>query len=126
MTAPAHPFRILVVEDNELIGELIADLLVDAAYIVVGPVRRLADAVKAAETETFDAALLDIDLGGKPSGPVAAALARRDLPFILLTGLGRGTFPPEYAKRPIVTKPFQARDLLNTLSQTLERPRSGD
>ncbi len=124
MTEPRQDLRILVVEDDELIAELIEDMLTEAAYTVVGPFRRFAEALQAAETETFDAALLDIDLAGRPSHPVAEALTRRNLPFVFLTGYGKGAFAPGYAERPIVAKPFVPKDLLDALTQVVTPPRA--
>jgi DNA-binding response OmpR family regulator len=122
MTDMRQDVRILVVEDDEFIAELIVDVLKDAAYEVVGPFRRVAEAVRAAETETFAAALLDIDLAGIPSRPVAEALARRALPFVFLTGYGKGGAPAGFATRPVVAKPFETKDLIDALETCRSTP----
>jgi DNA-binding response OmpR family regulator len=125
MTEPRPAARILVVEDEKLLVELLVDMLTDAAYVIVGPYLRFAEALHGAETETFDAAILDINLAGRPSHPIADALTRRNLPFVFLTGYGRGALPAGYAKTPIVGKPFNSKDLLDGLAQALTSSSGG-
>jgi CheY-like chemotaxis protein len=119
MSDPPQACRILVVEDEALIAELISEMLTDAAYDVVGPYFGLSEALHAAETEAFDVALLDVNLAGRPSDPIAEALARRNLPFVFLTGYGRGVRRTSFAKTPVVAKPFEPQELLDALTQAL-------
>ena len=111
--------RILLVEDESLIAELIVDILTTHDYLVAGPIAHLADARRAVEEEEFDAVVLDIDLAGTLSYPVADTLASRNVPFVFLTGFGKGGLRAEYAKRPIVAKPFRPKDLLAALHRAL-------
>jgi DNA-binding response OmpR family regulator len=119
MAEPRQASRILVVEDEEIIAEMLVEMLTDADYTAVGPYLHFAEALRAAETETFVAAVLDINLSGRPSHPIAEALTRRHLPFVFLTGYGRGARPAGYAKTPIVGKPFESVELLDALMQTM-------
>ena len=64
MTAALEGLRILVVEDEFLVATLIEDMLVAAGCVVAGPVPRLSEALEAVDHETFDAAVLDVNLGG--------------------------------------------------------------
>jgi CheY-like chemotaxis protein len=120
MTDRLQGLRVLVVEDEILIAELMADLLETAGCSVVGPFPQIAEALRAAEAEQFDTALVDIDLAGSRSYPIADALIKRNLPFVFLTGYGRGGLPAQYAKRPIVGKPFQSQDILDALAHAVE------
>ncbi|HXS42523.1 MAG TPA: response regulator [Stellaceae bacterium] len=121
MEAPLRGLRVLLVEDEPLVAELIVDVLEMAGCSVVGPVPRLDAAVRAAETEAIDAALLDLDLAGKRSYPVAAALAARKVPFLFLTGYGQGALAPEYAACRTVAKPFKPQHLIDLLARTVEK-----
>src|SRR5580704_1925016 len=112
--------RILLVEDESLIAELIVDILTTQGYLVAGPIARIADAMRTVDEEEFDAVVLDVDLAGTSSYPVAAVLASRNVPFVFLTGFGKGGLRAEYAKRPTVAKPFRPKDLLVALSRVLE------
>lgn len=119
MEAALPGLRVLLVEDESLVAELIVDVLETAGYSVLGPFPRLDAAVRAAETEAVDAALLDLDLAGKRSYPVAAALSARQVPFLFLTGYGHGALDPEYAACRTVSKPFKPQQLIDMLSRAV-------
>jgi DNA-binding response OmpR family regulator len=122
MTAALEGLRILVVEDEFLVATLIEDMLVAAGCVVAGPVPRLSEALDAVDRGTFDAAVLDVNLGGDRVYPVADALSRRNVPFVFVTGYGTSGLPGEYAERPRLCKPFKMADLLDRLSSLVARP----
>jgi len=68
--AAAETFRILVVEDSLLLVMAIKAVLEDLGWVAVGPATRRAEALALAQSEIFDAALLD----GKRRGADAADL----------------------------------------------------
>ena len=100
MRAALEGIRVLVVEDEFLVATLIEDMLVAAGCVVAGPIPRLSKALDAVGSGTFDAAVLDVNLGGDRVYPVADALSRRNVPFVFVTGYGTGVLPREYAARP--------------------------
>ena len=55
------PLRILVVEDETVLAMAVESFLIELGHVVVGPYSRLQAALQAAETETVDAALLDVN-----------------------------------------------------------------
>ena len=115
-------FRILVVEDEPLLSlELVAGLE-GAGAEVVGPAGTLAEALQLVETAAIDAALLDGNLHGKPVDEVAAALARRNVPFVFVTGYDAQSLPRAYAKTTILAKPFSPEQLLEAAIQLVEPP----
>jgi DNA-binding response OmpR family regulator len=122
MTAALQGVRVLVVEDEFLVATLIEDMLVAAGCVVAGPIPRLSEALDAADRGTFDAAVLDVNLGGDRVYPVADALSRRNVPFAFVTGYSAGVLPYEYAKRPRLCKPFKMADLLDKLSSLVAPP----
>ena len=122
MTPGLEGIRVLVVEDEFLVATLIEDMLVAAGCVVAGPVPRLSEALEAVDHETFDAAVLDVNLGGDRVYPVADALSRRNVPFVFVTGYGAGLLPSEYDERPRLCKPFKMADLLNQLSSLVAPP----
>jgi DNA-binding response OmpR family regulator len=113
----------LIVEDEFLVASLLQEILETAGCIVAGPIPRVAEAVDAADHETYDAAILDINVAGCRIDPVADALSRRSVPFVFVTGYSTGALPAEYADRPRLCKPFRIADLLGTLA-SLVRNRS--
>jgi DNA-binding response OmpR family regulator len=104
--------RILVAEDGVMIADLIADELKERGCDVVGPVPRVQQGVGLAQTERLDCALLDIDLAGEMSFPIAAVLLARGVPFAFLTGFTDQTVPLVYRAVPRLAKPFYLRDLV--------------
>jgi hypothetical protein len=48
----------------------------------------------------IDAAILDVDLGGERSDPIANELWRRGVPFMFATTYNRRAIVPRFADRP--------------------------
>lgn len=120
MIAALEGKKILVVEDEFLVATLLQDILESAGCTVSGPIARVPEALDAVDHETYDAAVLDVNLGGDRIDPVADALSRQNIPFMFVTGYGTTGLPGDYAARPRLCKPFRMADLLNTLSRLIK------
>ena len=116
--AGARSWRVLVVEDEMLIGMLLEDMLIDLGHVVVDIVPRLDEALAAVKRGDFDVAILDVHLSGQSVFPVAELLAGRGTPFVFATGYGERGLPEPYRDRPILQKPF-ARDDLERVLRTV-------
>jgi CheY-like chemotaxis protein len=103
--------RVLIVEDEMLIALLLEDMLSELGYDVAGVATRVAIALPLINTLQFDLAILDVNLAGETSFPVADALAEKGRPYLFATGYGREGITSEHAHRPVLTKPFSIRDL---------------
>jgi CheY-like chemotaxis protein len=90
---------------------LVEDMLADLGHELVAVASRLDEALAAAGTASVDVAILDLNLGGVLSYPVADLLAKRGIPFVFATGYGSGGLEGTYADRPTLHKPF-AREAL--------------
>jgi len=73
--------RILVVEDEMLIVMMIESMLSDLGCESVAAAATVTQAIALIDGQTFDAAMLDVNLNGTNSRPVADALAARGVPF---------------------------------------------
>jgi CheY-like chemotaxis protein len=104
--------RVLVVEDESLVAMLIEDLLQDCGCSVVGPCGSVETALAAARTDTFDLAVLDVNLRGEKVYPVAELLAERQIPFLFLSGYGEEAIPAAHPDWKACSKPFRANDLI--------------
>ncbi len=120
-TDPLRGARVLLVEDEALVSMLIEDMLADHGCAVAATATRLAEALAMAENPAleFDVAILDLNLAGETTFPVAAALKARGAPFVFATGYGAGGLPPEWRDRPTLQKPFTPADVAGVLGQVL-------
>lgn len=112
--------RVLVIEDESLITMLLEDALDSMGCELVGTAARYQDAMDKATSLSFDVAILDVNLGGEKTFPIAEALIVRGVPFVFSTGYGAGSLPESLQKTPILHKPFQLRDLERALSAAMD------
>ena len=103
--------RILVVEDEMLILMMIESMLADLGCESIIAAATIAEALALIEGQVFDAAMLDVNLKGDNSRPVADALAARGVPFFFSTGNGGHHTMAGYEDRAILRKPFMFEDL---------------
>ena len=120
MTAALEGIRVLVVEDEFLVAVLIEEMLESAGCVVIGPFPRVPEALDAVDRDACDAAVLDVNLGGERVDPVAAALSRRNVPFVFVSGYGTIGLPGDYSDRPRICKPFKLAELLGTVSSLVK------
>jgi DNA-binding response OmpR family regulator len=113
--------RLLLVEDEALIGTLIHDMLVNWGFEPTTPYYRLQDALTAAETATFDGAILDMNLNGESVYPLAELLASRSIPFVFLTGYSQQTIDRRFKDYPVLQKPVAPEALEALLRGTPKR-----
>lgn len=106
MTASLKGLTILLVEDDFLAALDLTRLVEERAGRVAGPVGRLEQAQRLARSERLDGAILDVQLNGADSLPLADELIARDIPVILVTGYDVATLPGRFAKTPRLPKPF--------------------
>ena len=99
--------RILVVEDEALVAMALCATLGDLGYVVVGPYSRISEAIGALRTNSIDAAILDINLGGEMVYPLADVLADARIPFVFVTGYGAEEIRHRYDRIPILQKPIE-------------------
>jgi CheY-like chemotaxis protein len=108
--------RILVVEDEMLIVMMVEGILEDLGCWSVTSAATVKKAVSLIESEFFDAAMLDMNLGGDDSSSVADALSKSGVPFIYCTG---NDGPESLHHHIVLNKPFRETDLTTALTQLL-------
>ncbi len=92
----------------------------DLGWDMVGPATSLADAIPLAQTESLDAALLDVNLDGEMSWDIASHLLKRGVPFAFATGYDAKTvLPPALKNVPVVSKPYSLQDIETRLRSLL-------
>jgi ActR/RegA family two-component response regulator len=108
--------RILVVEDEYFIADDLKRALSRAGAQVAGPVGSLGAALSIARDATLDAAILDVNLAGEMSFPIADELLRQGVPFLLATGYEEWVIPPRFDSVPRSSKPFSVQAVVDQLS----------
>jgi PAS domain S-box-containing protein len=114
--------RLLMVEDEFLVGLMAKRILEGFGAVVAGPYGRLADALVAAREGRFDGAVLDFNLAGETAEPLADFLLVRGVPFAFLTGYHRDSIDRRYANIPLLQKPIEPDALERVLVSLLESP----
>ena len=110
---------ILVVEDEMLVLLNIEDMLADLGCESVSAASTVDQALALIDAHAFDAAMVDVNLDGSKSYPVADALASRGVPFVFSTGYSGHTLKDGYRDRPMLEKPYREADLVEVLTRLL-------
>ncbi|MFZ0851854.1 MAG: response regulator [Hyphomicrobiaceae bacterium] len=107
--------RIFLVEDEPVLMLELEGAIADMGWQAVPGRGSIANLLKSAQEQSFDAAVLDVNLGTERSDAIADALAARGIPFVYASGYGRDVLPERHRDRPLVGKPYllgQLRDAL--------------
>lgn len=116
----------LIVEDEMTIVLLIEETLLDLGAQIIGPASRLDMAMRLAAESSIDAAILDINIRGGNSYPVADILATREIPFVFCSGYSGWALEERHRDRPRLSKPFSPEELRERVLQLLEAPPPGE
>lgn len=111
--------KVLLVEDESLIVMLIEDALADLGCEIAGVASRFDDAITMAGALAFDLAVLDVNLDGLRTFPIAETIRSRGIPFVFATGYGATSVPDHLKSVPVLQKPFAAGELAQALSTAL-------
>lgn len=99
----------------------IEDVLKDHGCARITAAATVEQALAVLDTLSFDAAVLDVNLDGKTSQPVADELLAQGIPFVVSTGYGQLALDGSFKNRPVVMKPYRDEALLRALTQLLGR-----
>lgn len=116
-------YRIIVIEDDVLVGIDLLEQLIEAGFDAVGPFNNMRDAFEDYEANGCDAAVLDVNLGKETSEAFAEALRASGTPFVILSGYSREQHPQVLLGEKAMSKPVHMPALLRLLNDMLEGPR---
>jgi DNA-binding response OmpR family regulator len=119
MSAGAGFRRALLVEDEIMVAMYVEDLLTELGFEVAGMATNLNQALPLAREGAFDFAVLDINLAGQLSLPVADVLRERGIPFLFASGYGSKGVREEYRNAIRIQKPFVSRDLAQAIEKII-------
>ena len=113
--------KVLVVEDEYLVAQETEERLRAAGCKVCGPVASLPEALRIAAADELDAAVLDVNLNGEFTWPVAEALRSRGIPLIFATGYAETIEPPIELRDVIrIEKPVRRQQLFSALASAMK------
>ena len=118
--------KVLVVEDETLVGMDLVIMLEEWGYAAEGPLKSVSRALNVLQKSVPDVAILDINLGnGETSFPIAAKLSEMNVPFLFLTGYDQSRFhaSEEWLDAPHLRKPLEEPALRDVLSKIAPKPR---
>ncbi|MDX8435559.1 MULTISPECIES: response regulator [Mesorhizobium] len=113
--------RVLILEDEFLVAMLLEDLLLEMGHQVVGSLAQVGEAMTFADQADIDLAILDINLAGTKSFPVAEILRRRGIPFVFATGYGSDGLTGDFENELTLQKPYDPDELRRTIEQASAR-----
>jgi two-component system, response regulator PdtaR len=118
--------RVLIVEDEFIIAEEIAAIVSDAGYSVLGPVGTIDAAEQALATadDKPDFAIVDANLRGGSSAPIAARLRALSVPFCVCTGYRFNDLKSTFGDVALLQKPVDRRSLVAVIRAALSPPPS--
>jgi CheY-like chemotaxis protein len=109
------------VEDDTLVALDIIEGLKAAGAVVHGRAGSVKEALRLIESKSFDAALLDANLRGEQVDEIAAALTRRKIPFLFVTGYGADGLPRAFGTVALLNKPFSTEQLVQAAARLVNQ-----
>ncbi len=117
---PLQGLRALVVEDETLVAMLIEEYLEELGCVVALSVRRVDKGLEGLQDIGVDIGVLDVNVAGESISPIAELLNARNIPFIFASGYGARGVEPRWTGKPVLQKPFSARELRLALLACLQ------
>jgi CheY-like chemotaxis protein len=115
----AHGLSVLLVEDEFMVALDAEQMVKELGAAAVEVVSTFEAAERRARDGQFDLVLLDVNLNGRLSYPLAEAIGRRGIPVILTTGYELRDQPDVPRGAVCLAKPYTVQRLKEALSQAL-------
>lgn len=113
--------QILVVEDEYYIAADLTRALESAGATVIGPAPTVARGAELAAGTELHGAILDVNLEGQPSFPIAELLTARSIPYVFLTGYDKWSLPEAFRTAPQILKPTHMEPVISAIVELVGR-----
>ncbi len=119
--------RILILEDEVLVGLDMSLELQDHGYQCLGPATTIDQAMALINAHDVAFAILDANLDGKSSAPVAERLSQDGTPFVYVSGYEARYVSEHLPEAPLLPKPWRIEELKPLMDPVLhwEETRKG-
>jgi CheY-like chemotaxis protein len=109
--------RVLIVEDDDLQAQNLAELIQSQGADVVGPAPSVEEGMGLLLRGLLpDMAVLDVRLGQGRVSPLLEVLKMIGMPFVFVSGSPDWSLPEAYEEAPHCEKPLDERELLRALA----------
>lgn len=109
--------RFMILDDEAIIALDLTGMLQDLGHSVVSVATRVAGGMEFARHGDLDMAILDINVHGVASFPLAAILQDRGVPIIFASGYGERGLIDGFRDALVLTKPYGRDDLSNVVAK---------
>jgi CheY-like chemotaxis protein len=113
---------ILLVEDEAMIRMMIADMVEMLGHRVAAEAGNMDKAMELARSAAFDFAIIDMNLNGTMSFPIADTILARSIPLIFASGYDSTRATGQYQQTAVLQKPFTIDKLEAAIDQALQPP----
>lgn len=111
--------RVLIVEDEAVIALDLAGMIEDLGHVVVKIAGRYDIGLEFAESGQLDLAILDMNVHGVLSFPIAYVLRQRGIPFIFASGYGERGLIDGFRDSRVLTKPYSYESLVQMVTSAV-------
>jgi CheY-like chemotaxis protein len=110
---------VLIVEEEAIVAMDLEVMVKDLGYdiFIFGTFSSVPEGMSALERGTPHLAIVDMNLAGHSSRPIAETLSASGVPIIFATGYAEvGDLPADLAKAPRLLKPISEAELVNSIA----------
>lgn len=125
MEGTGKKLRVMIVEDEFIIADEIAMIVEGAGHSVLGPVASVDEASAMLASDRPDFAIIDANLRGESSSPLARSLAGMEIPFCVCTGYRLDDLKPTFGDVAVIQKPVRDKALLAALERAIAGSAAG-
>lgn len=112
--------RVFIVEDEAILLCDLEDIVTHLGYDLAGSATSLDEAMdKLRGGQKPDIALLDLNLNGSPSDPIADYLIAENVPILFVSGYGRKGLAPRFSDCHVLQKPYDETKLAHALERLM-------
>ena len=111
----------LILEDEPIVAFALEDMLFELEFEEVHLATTIAEARDRLNAATPDVAILDVNIRGERSYPIAHLLVALNVPILFATGYGGAEHPDDLTGIPTLTKPYSLDQLQKALTAIFNR-----
>lgn len=117
----SQPIRVLVAEDEMIVGYDLCDTVSEAGYLVEGPFDDLSSAMLAYQKSKPDIAILDVQLGDGIVYPLAEQMMAEDVKVIFHSGqLSPDEVADRFPQAQALSKPCPPADVIQSVQRAAQ------